>query len=124
MQLQNCRHCGVQVVPAADGTCPNCRYSFYAPTYQGEDLGDSAAVRMLIPVGLSVWAIFAGYLGLVSVLVIPPPFAVLCGILALREIKRNPKKHGMGRAIFGIVCGVSVMGLLAVILTMGLASAN
>ena len=52
MQLQNCPHCGVRVVPAADGTCPNCRNPFHAPAYHSEDIGDSFAVRMLIPVGL------------------------------------------------------------------------
>ena len=31
--------------------------------------------------------------------------AVLCGIMAIVEIRRNPKVHGMGRAIFGIVMG-------------------
>jgi predicted acyltransferase len=65
---------------------------------------------MLIPVGRSIWAILAGYMGLLSVLIFPAPLAVLFGILAIREIKRNPKKHGMGRAIFGIVCGVLAMG--------------
>jgi hypothetical protein len=52
-----------------------------------------------------LWAIAAGYLGLVSVLCLPGPFALICGILAIREMKQNPKKHGMGRAIFGIVMG-------------------
>lgn len=69
------------------------------------DLADDAAIRMLIPIGLSWWAIISGYLGLISILAIPGPFAVLTGILAIRDIRRNPKKHGMGRAIFGIVMG-------------------
>ena len=34
-----------------------------------------------------------------------PPFAVLCGILAIRELRTDPNLHGMGRAIFGIVMG-------------------
>jgi predicted acyltransferase len=60
---------------------------------------------MLLPVGRSGWAIAAGYLGLISVLCIPSPFALLAGILAVREMRRNPKKRGMGRAVFGIVMG-------------------
>jgi hypothetical protein len=75
-----------------------------------EDIGQDPAMRMLLPVGLSGWAIVSGYLGLFSVLCLPAPFAVLTGVLAIREIKRNPKKHGMGRATFGIV-----MGSLAII---------
>ena len=69
------------------------------------DLGDDPAMRMLLPVGLSGWAIVSGYLGLISVLAVPGPFAVLTGILAIREMRRNPKKHGMGRALFGIFMG-------------------
>lgn len=62
-------------------------------------------MRILLPVGRSGYAIAAGYLGLVSVLFFPAPFALLFGILAYRDIKQNPKKGGMGRAIFGIVMG-------------------
>jgi hypothetical protein len=85
------------------------------------DLGDDPAMRLLLPVGLSGWAIAAGYLGLISVLCFPAPFALLTGILALREMKRNPKKHGMGRTVFGLIMGglgtlAMLLGLLAVIL--------
>ena len=61
--------------------------------------------RILLPVGRSSKAIAAGYLGLFSVLIIPAPFSLLYGYLGYREIKNNPKKHGMGRAIFGIIMG-------------------
>jgi hypothetical protein len=70
------------------------------------NLGDDAAIRMLLPVGRSGWAIAAGYLGLISLLAFPAPFALLTGILAIRDMKKHPEKHGMGRAIFGIVMGV------------------
>jgi hypothetical protein len=62
-------------------------------------------MRLLLPVGRSGWAIAAGYLGLISVLCIPAPLALLAGILAIRDMRRNPKLHGMGRAVFGIVMG-------------------
>jgi hypothetical protein len=68
-------------------------------------LGDNAAIRMVIPVGRSGWAIAAGYLGLISILLFPAPFALGTGIYAIIDIRRNPHKHGMGRAIFGIVMG-------------------
>ena len=83
-------------------------------------LGDSAGLRMIMPVGRSIWAILAGYLGLFSVLLIPAPFAVLFGLLAIREIQRNPKKHGMGRAIFGIACGTLAMLIAAVLMGAGM----
>jgi len=62
-------------------------------------------------------AIIAGYLGLFAVLFFPAPFALLLGILAIRDIKRNPKKHGTGRAIFGVVMGgLFTLGLIAILL--------
>lgn len=69
-------------------------------------IGQDAGMRMLLPVGRSGWAIAAGYLGLLSVLAVPGPFALLFGILAIREMKQHPERHGMGRAIFGIIMGV------------------
>ena len=69
-------------------------------------MGDDPMMRALLPVGRSGWAIAAGYLGLVSLLIVPAPFALFCGIMAVRDIRKNPKKRGMGRAIFGLVLGV------------------
>jgi Domain of unknown function (DUF4190) len=87
------------------------------PFRKHQDLGDDPAMRLLLPVGLSGWAIAAGYLGLISVLCIPSPLALLAGILAIREIRRNPKKHGMGRAIFGIVMGgIGTVGLVLLLI--------
>lgn len=83
-------------------------------------IGDDPGLRMLLPVGRSGWAIAAGYLGLVSVLCLPSPFALIAGILAVREMRRDPTKHGMGRAIFGIVMGG--IGIAFLILWMVLAA--
>jgi Domain of unknown function (DUF4190) len=80
------------------------------------DIGQDAGMRLLLPVGRAGWAIVAGYLGLVSVLCLPGPFALLAGVLAIREMRRDPRKHGMGRAVFGIVMGVlGTIGLLITI---------
>lgn len=75
------------------------------PVRRRPDIGEDAGIRMLLPVGRSGWAIAAGYLGLISVLCLPSPLALLAGVLAIREIRRNPKKHGMGRAVFGVIMG-------------------
>ena len=65
---------------------------------------------MLLPVGRSAWAIGAGYFGLLSVVPIFSIPALVCGIVAIMDIKKSklgPKpKHGMGRAWFGIVMGI------------------
>jgi Domain of unknown function (DUF4190) len=84
---------------------------------RSQDLGDDPAMRLILPVGLSGWAIASGYLGLISVLCVPSPFALITGILAILEMQRNPKKHGMGRAIFGIVMGGigTIIGVIVLI---------
>lgn len=64
-----------------------------------------SAPKWLLPVGRSPWAIAAGYLGLVSFLLLPAPFALLFGILGLRDIRGNPNLCGKGRAWLGIIAG-------------------
>ena len=120
----------------ANVKCPKCGYVFQAPAaeggsaprdipevqpaYQSRDIGEDAGMRMLLPVGRSGWAIAAGYLGLLSVLCVPAPFALLTAILAMREMRRDPKKHGMGRAVFGLIMGaIGTLGLVIVILSIG-----
>src|SRR4051794_36538416 len=70
-------------------------------------LGDTFAERMLLPVGRSGWAIAAGYLGLFSLIVLPAPIALIFSIIAIRDIRKSRTaahpKHGMGRAIFGLI---------------------
>ena len=73
------------------------------------------ALKMLVPLNTSALAIVAGYLGLISVLCLPAPFALLVGILALQHLKRNPKLDGKGRAIFAIVMGTIFSMALCVV---------
>jgi hypothetical protein len=47
---------------------------------------------MLLPVGRSGWAIAAGYLGLLPVLLIPAPLAVAASIIAIADIRRSRTK--------------------------------
>lgn len=77
---------------------------------------------MLLSVGRSGWAIAAGYLAFLSVLCVPAPFALIAGILAVREINRDPTAHGMGRAIFGIIMGgigTAILVLMLVLMGIG-----
>lgn len=66
-----------------------------------------AGLGLLIPMGpQSGFAIAAGYCGLLGIIfAITAPLGVVFGILALRDIARNPQKAGKGRAITGIVLG-------------------
>jgi hypothetical protein len=79
----------------------------------------NAGMRLLLPVGTSGMAIAAGYVGLISVLLVPAPFALVMGILAVRGIRKSrlgPRPtHGMGRAVFGIVMGSAFTMLLIAI---------
>lgn len=114
-----CQQCGMQLVSGVH-FCGGCGAACVPPelTAESRDIGQDAGMRLLLPVGRSVLAIVAGYLGLFSVLLIPAPFALLVGILAIYDIRRNPKKHGMGRAIFGIVMGaIGTLLLILVLLT-------
>jgi hypothetical protein len=87
-------------------------YASPAPYAQAPSLGDDPAARWLLPVGRSGWAIAAGYLGLLSLVVVPAPLALICSIIAIRDIRRHPDRHGMGRAIFGLVMGIVFTAIL------------
>ena len=88
---------------------------------QAETLGDNAGIRMLLPVGRSGWAIAAGYLGLFSMILLPAPIAVIISLIAIWDIKRSKEKgkskHGLWRAIFGLVMGILFSLVLAGIIT-------
>ena len=80
------------------------------PSSKPASMGDNAGMRLLIPVGRSGWAIAAGYLGLFSLLVVPAPLALIVSLIAMRDIRKSKGtdrvKHGMGRAIFGLIMGI------------------
>jgi hypothetical protein len=90
-----------------------------APATDLSGMGGDPAVRMLLPVGRSLWAIAAGYAGLFAVLFFPAPIALVLGVIAVRHLRRHPDQHGMGRAIFAIVMG-TVFSIPLVILLIGL----
>ncbi len=78
-----------------------------------QDPFDSTVARLLIPVDRSAWAVVAGYLGLVCVLLYPSPLAIVAGLLAIRDIRAKPGKHGLARAWFAIVMGIlGTVGLI------------
>ena len=100
-------------IPAGAVACGNCGLALNTGGAQ-QGIGEDAMIRMLIPVGRSGLAIAAGYAGLISPILLPAPIALLLGILAIRDIRRNPDKHGMGRAVFGLVMGIVFSVALAV----------
>ncbi|MCL2349123.1 MAG: DUF4190 domain-containing protein [Planctomycetaceae bacterium] len=85
----------------------------YLPADPGELLrstpqssfSDDSALKYIVPINTSIWAIFASYAALFSVIVFPAPIALILGIIALIDVRRHPEKKGMVRAIFAIVMG-------------------
>jgi len=120
--LFTCPHCGVQTnVPdqyaGQSGPCAQCGGTITIPPFPGRPLappspGDDPLVRMLLPVGRSGWAIAAGYAGLFALTCGLAPVALILGIVAIYDLKKHPEKHGMGRAIFGLVMGLLGTALL------------
>ena len=101
-----CPKCGIKNDDNAF-RCINCSEIIQLmPVYRSVENGDNPEMRMLLPVGRSPLAIIAGYLGLFSLIIIPAPLALVFGILAVIDIKKNPKKHGIGRAVFAIIMGI------------------
>lgn len=94
---------------------PIKRPEFPIPTPSRPSIGDSAGVRLLLPVGRSGWAIAAGYLGLFGLILVPAPLALIVSIIAIRDIKKK-QTHGMGRAVFGLIVGIVGTIALAVII--------
>ena len=121
-----CPHCGAKTIVSDEyagrtGPCASCgkRITVPLPTRPTPpDLGDDPLARAILPVGRSLWAIAAGYAGLFAVLCFPAPIALILGIVAIWDIKKNPKRHGMGRAIFGLVMGAVFTGLMVVFLVL------
>jgi hypothetical protein len=111
--LFTCPHCGAQTQVSEQyaghsGPCAQCGQTITIPPLAGAappDLGEDAGMRLLLPVGRSGWAIAAGYAGLLAPLCVFAPIALVLGLVAIWDIRKHPKRHGMGRAIFGLVMG-------------------
>lgn len=110
------------MAPPAMNPCPRCRtlIPYRTPrclhcgmVFAGVDT-DDATIRALLPVGRRPLALVAGYVGLLSFLLLPSPLAILMGVLAVRDLNRHPGSHGMGRAVFAIVAGA--LGTLTMII--------
>lgn len=117
-----CGSCGTPTTPQSANPFPD-QQPYRPPQQQSAKSGnmeDDLGMRMLLPVGRSVYSIVAGYLGLISLgCCALGPFAILFGILAVADIRKNPKKGGIVRAVLGIVLGaISTLGLVALLLNL------
>lgn len=112
--VPRCGRCGAPL--AADAPVNPCAerpqqagaYPYPPPgSYPTSTPGVDDGLRMIVPIGVSPWAIAAGYLGLVSPICvgITGPLAIIAGIIALKQIKKDPRIGGKVRSIIGIVLG-------------------
>ena len=89
--------------PRQPGSVPG-----YAPS-----AADDRGLAWILPVHRSGLAIAAGYVALFGIFIfVLAPIALVLGIFALRDLKRNPGRLGHGRAWFAIIAG-GVMTVLA-----------
>lgn len=80
-------------------------------------VADDAMLGYLVPYRVSAIAIAAGYAGLLSPLIFPAPIALVLGIIALRQLRADPKARGLGRALCGIILGgLGTIALLPIVL--------
>ena len=109
-----CTKCGKEL-PDGTAFCPACGTSTADKPIAVPS--EEESLKYILPIGRSGYAIAAGYLALFSVLLVFAPFALLFGILALRDIRLHPEKKGKGRAWFGIVMGgiFTLLGLLVLL---------
>jgi hypothetical protein len=103
-------------LPPAMPAAPISYYAHAPGSSRPGDIGQDAGMRILLPVGRSGWAIAAGYLGLFSFVILPAPLALIISIIAMVDMKKHPEKHGMGRAIFGLIMGILGTILLLIVL--------
>lgn len=99
-----CRNCGFKM-PDKAVICVRCGTAVAQKPVAMASKQDDTVIRLLIPVGRSTMSIIAGYLGLLSI--IPPLglFALIVGVLAIRDLKKHPEKKGLRRAWFGTIIG-------------------
>lgn len=125
-EMKECRYCHEEILAIAK-KCRYCgKYLDGRSNVAGRDAG--TLDRMLLPVGRPVSSIAAGYCALFGVIpLLGLPFsiaAVVCGVVALNAIKKDPELSGSGRAWFGIILGglmtlISVAMILVLIASAG-----
>ena len=107
---KDCPYCG-EIIKRIAKKCKHCGEFLDERMRRDQEERERASRRpdpslaAVIPVGRAPSAIAAGYLGLLSPLIIFAPFALLVGILALNQMKKDPELTGAGRAWFGIIMG-------------------
>ena len=104
-----CPMCG-EMIAATAKKCRFCGH-YFDPSLRPKV---STTDGLLMPVDVPVTAIAAGYLGLLSVLLVFAPVSLIVSIFALRTLKKSPEMSGRGRAWFGLIMGIVFTLMLGV----------
>ena len=109
-----CQHCGTEF-NRGDRFCGSCGNERLE---RNQEIGQiEEELHLVLPMGTPISAIIAGYLGLVSVLILPAPFAVVMGFVGLRQIKKGGKRYGKARCWVGIILGgIVTIGVVAIMI--------
>jgi len=110
----------VNHVIAANARCPNCREKFFWSGAVWSIFRHRCPHCGLGPPSPDPIAVASGYLGLLSVLIVPAPIALATSLICLRRARANPDFVGRSRAWFGIVMGIPGTILIVLLIAAGL----
>jgi hypothetical protein len=118
-----CTQCGSEI-PDQAAFCSSCGQSQWAGDNHGPSRSEQS-LKWLVPINVSPYAVVSCYSGLFGflfcILVVPSLLAIVMGVLALSDLKKNPHLSGKGRAWFGLVTGsLSLVIALIILISWGL----
>src|SRR5262245_35304317 len=105
-----CPMCG-EMIAASAVKCRFCGH-YLDPSLKPKTSAASQLTDSILPTDMPASAILSLYFGLGAFLIFPAPLAVICGIVALRALKKDPELSGRGRAWFALIAGVIFTGVL------------
>jgi len=102
-----CFKCGSQN-PDESNFCMQCGVTFAG--YPDRGIGEVRRTSEL-----AIAALVCGIVGLPFILPIASIPGIILGIMAIRQIKRNPSLDGRTMAVVGLICSIVSMAMIALL---------